>query len=152
MPKSTAPGPAIIDDNVDVTPPPRQAHTRAQHQSSHVHLINSAITKALMPLIDLKPTASFPAHGYITATRAFLENTYGVIHKKNSPVNADSVNFIGVIINNVTSNVLEYCHLIKSNSHRTIWQHCFASKLGLEFQFLVPISGTPIGSRIPDRF
>jgi hypothetical protein len=68
MPKPTAPGPAIIDDNNDVTPPPRQARTRAQHQSSHVHLINSAITEALMPLIDLKPTASFPAHGYIAAT------------------------------------------------------------------------------------
>ncbi len=45
-PKSTAPGPAIIDDNNDVTPPPLQAWTHAQHQSSHVHLINSAITKA----------------------------------------------------------------------------------------------------------
>jgi hypothetical protein len=55
-PKSTAPGPAIIDDNNNVTPPPRQAWTCKQHQSSHVHLINSAITEALMPLIDLKPT------------------------------------------------------------------------------------------------
>jgi hypothetical protein len=67
MPKPDAPGPAIIDDNDDVTPPPRQAWTCAQHLS-HVHLINSAITKALMPLIDLKPAASFPAHGYIAAT------------------------------------------------------------------------------------
>jgi hypothetical protein len=75
MPKSTAPGPAIIDDNDDVTPPSSQAWTRAQHRSSHVHLINSAITKALMPLIDLKPTASFPAHRYIAATQALLKNT-----------------------------------------------------------------------------
>jgi hypothetical protein len=63
MPKPTAPGPAIIDDNDDVTPLPCQAWTRAQHQSSHVHLINSAITKTLMPLIDLKPTTFIPAHG-----------------------------------------------------------------------------------------
>jgi hypothetical protein len=61
-PKPTAPRPAITDNNNDVTPPPCQAWTRAQHQSSHFHLINSAITKALMPLIDLKPTTSFPAH------------------------------------------------------------------------------------------
>jgi hypothetical protein len=142
MPKSTAPGPAIIDNNDDVTPLPRQAWTRAQHQSSHVHLINSAITKAVMPLIDLKPTASFPAQGYIAATQALLKNTYGVIHKTNSPVNANSVNFIGAIIDNVTGNVLEYCHLIKSDSHHTIWKHSFANKLGRLFQGICNIRGT----------
>jgi hypothetical protein len=142
MPKPTAPGPAIIDNNDDVTPPPRQARTHTQHQSSHVHLINSVITKALMPLIDLKPTASFPAQGYIAAMQALLENTYGMIHKTNSPVNADSVNFIGAIINDVTGNVIEYCHLIKSNSHCTIWQHSFANKLGCLFQGIRDIKGT----------
>jgi hypothetical protein len=142
IPKPTAPGPAIIDDNDDVTPPPCQAMTRAQHQSSHIHFINSAITKALMPLIDLKPTASFPAHGYIAATQALHENTYGMIHMANSPVDANSVNFIGAIINNVTGNVLEYCHLIKSESHRTIWQQSFANILGRLFQGICNIKGT----------
>jgi hypothetical protein len=52
MPKPTAPGPAIIDNNDDVTPPPNQAQTCSQHQSGYVHLINSAITKALMPLVE----------------------------------------------------------------------------------------------------
>jgi hypothetical protein len=141
MPKSTAPGPAIIENNDDVTPPPRQAQTCTQHQSSHVHLINSAITKALMPLIDLKPTASFPAHWYIAALQALLKNAYGVIHKTNSPVNANSVNFIGAIIDNVTGNVLEYCHLIKSKSHCTIWQHSFSNKLGCLFQGICNIKG-----------
>jgi hypothetical protein len=141
-PKPNAPGPAIIDENDNVTPPPRQARTCAQHQSSHVHLINSAITKALMPLIDLKPAASFPAHGYIAATRAPLENTYGVIHKANSPVTANSVNFIGAIVNEVTGNVLEYCHRIKSDSHQTIWQHSLANKLGHLFQGIRNIKGT----------
>ncbi len=142
MPKLKAPGPAIIDDNDGVPPPPRQARTRAQHQSSHVHLINSAITKALMPLINLKPTASFPAHEYIAATQALLKNTYGVIHKTTSPVNANSVNFIGDIINNVTGNVLEYRHLIKSESHRTIWQHSIGKELGCLFQGIRRIKGT----------
>jgi hypothetical protein len=142
MPKPTAPGPAIIDDNNDVTPLPHQARTCAQHRSSHVHLINSTITKALMLLIDLKPTTSFPAHGYIAAMQALLENTYGVIHKANLPVNADSVNFIGAIIDNTTGDVLEYCHLIKSKSHHTIWQHSFANKLGRPFQGIRNIKGT----------
>jgi hypothetical protein len=130
IPKPTAPGPTIIDGNDDVSPPPRQTPTRAQHQSSQVHLIDSTITKALMPLVDLKPTTSFPAHGYIAAMQALLENTYGVIHRATSPVNADSVTFIGAIINDVTGDVLVYCHLIKSKSHQTIWQHSFANKLG----------------------
>jgi hypothetical protein len=139
--KPTAPGPAIIDNNDDVPPPPRQAWTCAQHQSSQVHLINSTITEALMPLVDLKPTASFPAHRYIAATQA-LENTYSMIHRTNSPVNANSVTFIGVIIDDVTGNVLKYCHLIKSESHRTIWQHSFANKLGCLFQGIRDIKGT----------
>ena len=54
-----------------------------------------------MPLIDLIATASFPAYRYIAAMQALLENTYGVIHKTNSPVNADSVNFIGAIIDSL---------------------------------------------------
>jgi hypothetical protein len=74
--------------------------------------------------------------------QALLKNTYGVIHKTTSPVNADSVNFIGAIINNVTGNVLEYCHLIKSESHCTIWQHSFANKLGHLFQGIHDIKGT----------
>jgi hypothetical protein len=142
MPKSTASGPTIIDDNDDVTPPPCQGQTCAQHQFSHVHLINFAITKALMLLIDLKPTAFFPAHGYIAATQALLENTCGMIHKTNSPANADSFNFIGAIIDNITGNVLEYCHLNKSESYRTIWQHSFANKLGCLFQGICNIKGT----------
>ncbi len=95
-----------------------------------------------MPLIDLKPTASFSAHRYIAATQALLKNTYGVIHKANSPATADSVNFIGAIIDDVTANVLKNCHLIKSDSHCTIWQHSFANKLGCLFQGIRNISGT----------
>jgi hypothetical protein len=140
-PKLTAPGPAIIDNNNNVTPPPCQARTRAQHRSSHVHPINSTITKASMPLIDPKSTASFPAHGYIAATQALIEN-YGVIHKANSPVIADSVNFIGAIINNITGNVLKYRYLIKSDSHHTIWQHSFVNELSCLFQGINDIKST----------
>jgi hypothetical protein len=46
----------------------QQHCTRAQHQSAHVHLINSAITDALMPLIDTKLACDYPTHGYIATT------------------------------------------------------------------------------------
>jgi hypothetical protein len=95
-----AAGPAFIDDDDDspVAPPPpaaQTARTRAKHcTQQQVHLINLVITEALMPMIDMKPVALFPAHGYLAATHALLENTYGVIQPANSPVMLNSINFI----------------------------------------------------------
>jgi hypothetical protein len=63
---------AIIEDNT--TPAQTTSHsiphcqTRTQHCAAHVHLINSAIIKALTPLIDLKLTYKYPTTGYIAAT------------------------------------------------------------------------------------
>jgi hypothetical protein len=125
-PGQHAAGPAFIDDNNDspVTPPPRAArtaHKHAQHcTQQQVHLINLVITEALMPMIDIKPAAMFPAHGYDAATRALLENTYGAVQPANSPVTLDSNNFIGAILSDITGDIREYCHLIKSDTHRAI--------------------------------
>jgi hypothetical protein len=107
-PRYHTPGPNFIDnnDNSPITPTPcaaQEARTRAQHCThQRIHLINSIITKALMPMIDLKPAVLFPAHGYIAATCTLLKNTYSVIHPANSPVTLDSINFIGVIVDNIT--------------------------------------------------
>ncbi len=85
MPGQHAAGPAFIDKDNDspVAPPPcaaRTACTHAQHcTQQQVHLINLVITEALMPMIDMKSAALFPAHGYVAATHALLENTYGVV-------------------------------------------------------------------------
>jgi hypothetical protein len=96
----------------------QQRCTRAQHQSAHVHLINSAITDALMPLINTKLACDYPTHGYIAATQALLVHIYGIVPtmQKNT-----SINFIGAIINNITGNVLKYRHLIISDKHKDIW-------------------------------
>jgi hypothetical protein len=117
----------------------QQHCTCAQHQSAHVHLINSAITDALMPLINIKPACDYPTHGYITATQALLVHTYGIVPtmQKNT-----SINFIGAINDNITGNVLEYHHLIKSDKHKDIWQHSFANKLGHLLQGICDIKGT----------
>jgi hypothetical protein len=93
-------------------------------------------------MINLKPVALFPAHGYIAATHALLENTYGIIRPANSPVTLDSINFIGAIVDDITGDVLEYHHLVKSNTHRAIWQKSFANKLGRLFQGIHDIKGT----------
>ncbi len=146
-PGQHAAGPAFIDNNNDspVAPPPcmaQMARMRAQHcTQQHVHLINSVITEALMPMIDMKPAVLFPAHGYVAATRALLENTYGVVQPANSPVTSDSNNFISAIVDDITGDIREYCHLIKSNTHCAIWQKSFANKLGRLFQGIRDIKG-----------
>jgi hypothetical protein len=57
----------------------QQCPNCTQHQSAHVHLINSAITDALMPLIDIKPACDYPTHGYIATSQALLVHTYGIV-------------------------------------------------------------------------
>jgi hypothetical protein len=148
MPGQHAAGPVFIDNNDDspVAPSPcaaQTARTHAQHCTQQwVHLINLVITEALMPMIDMEPAALFPAHGYIAATCALLGNTYGVIRPANSPFTSDSINFIGAIVNDITGDVLEYHHLIKSDTHCAIWQKCFANELGRLFQGIRNIKGT----------
>jgi hypothetical protein len=119
----------------------QQCCTRAQQRSAHVHLINSTIMDALMPLMDIKPACNYPTHGYITATQALLVHTYGIVPtmQKNT-----SINFIGAIIDDIPGNVLEYRHLIKSDKHKNIWQHSFAYELGRLFQGIRNIKGTNI--------
>jgi hypothetical protein len=41
--------------------------TRTQHQAARVHLVNTAITKALVPMLDTKSARTYPSHGYIAA-------------------------------------------------------------------------------------
>jgi hypothetical protein len=143
---------AIIkdDDSKPTTAPsvhqnqPRLQHcrTQAQHCTFHIHLINLAVTKALMPMINIKPTTTYPSHRYIVATHSLLENTYGISRPTDSPTHVDSLNFIGTIIDNITGNVLEYRHLMKSNKHRSIWQHSISNERRCLFQGMCDIKGT----------
>ena len=52
------------------------------------------------------------------------------------------INFIGAVVDDVAGDVLEYRHLIKSETHKTIWQRSFANKLGRLFQGIRGIKGT----------
>jgi hypothetical protein len=143
---------AIIKDNYSEPTPaisvhqnqPRlqQRRTRAQHCAVHVHLINLVITKALMPMINIKPTTTYSSHWYIAATHALLENTYGISRPEAPPTRVASLNFIGAIVDNITGNVLKYCHLMKSDKHRYIWQHSFSNELQCLFQGIHDIKGT----------
>jgi hypothetical protein len=145
--------PAAIIKNNDTKPTPatsihqHQPHlqhrcTQAQHCTAHIHLINLAITKALMPMIDIKPIITYSSHGYIVATRTLIKNTYGISWPKASPTRVNSLNFINAIVDNITGNVLKYWYLMKSDKHRPIRQHSFSNELGCLFQGICNIKGT----------
>jgi hypothetical protein len=93
---------AIIEDNATPTQTTShsipQCQTHAQHRTAYVHLINSTITKALMPLTGFKPTCKYLTHGYIATTQAPLVQTYGINPTTASQPNTVSINFISSII------------------------------------------------------
>jgi hypothetical protein len=68
--------------------------------------------------------------------------TYGINPLTASQPNTASINFIGAIVNDIMGNILKYRHLIKSNTHKDIWHHSFANKLGRLFQGIRDIKGT----------
>ena len=145
---SLAHHPALITNDEDdvfspIPGPTHPAHTRAQHCSQqHIHLINAIITESLHPAMDDRATTSHPPPGYIAATRTLLHNTYGIGHTSPTPSPTNPPNFIGAIVDDITGDVLEYRHLIKSDSHRATWQTSFANKLGRLFQRICDIKGT----------
>jgi hypothetical protein len=52
------------------------------------------------------------------------------------------INLIGAVVDGITGDVFEYRHLIKSDTHKTIWQRSFANKLGRLFQGIRNMKGT----------
>jgi hypothetical protein len=59
--------------------------TQAQHCAAHIHLINLAITKALMPMIHIKPTITYSLHGLIAATHTLHLHTWVDCGNSHSP-------------------------------------------------------------------
>ncbi len=92
-----------------------------------------------MPMYDVKPACEYPTHGYVAATRALLVHTYNLVP---TTLMDTPINFIGAIVDDITGDVLEYRHLIKSDKHKNIWQRSFANELGRLFQGICDIKGT----------
>jgi hypothetical protein len=93
-------------------------------------MINCVIAAELMPLA-LNPTSAPPAAiGYaFTAHQLAIKNH--VAH-----------HFIGAIIDNKTNDMLEYCHLVKKENTRALWETSFANKIRQLFQGIQHLKGT----------
>jgi hypothetical protein len=94
-------------------PPPNH------HGCAHKHNTNLAITKALMPMLHIKPTGAYSTHGYVTPTRVLLKKTYHTSHRVTPPTSYNTLHFIRAIVDDDTGDLLEYCDLIKmTNTER----------------------------------
>jgi hypothetical protein len=148
-PQDTLLNPTWIKDdhnNVEHLPPPSSIHQRTRNQflcPSHAnpttqsqlrirtaHMINCIIAAKLMPS-TINPTSALPAAiGYAFAAHQLaIENQ--VAH-----------HFIGAVIENKTSNMLGYRHLVENKNTHPLWETSFANKVGRLFQGVRHLKGT----------
>jgi hypothetical protein len=144
-----SPAPAVIEDVIDkfdallipvvanrpacshyVQPPQSQPITRSQLRERTIHMINSAVSNALMPRPVTATATTPPAIGY-----AFMVHQLA-LHK------LVTNHFLGAIINKDTGTVLEYQHLIKNPATKSVWETSFANKIGCLFQGIQDLKGT----------
>ncbi len=93
-------------------------------------MINCIIAAELM-LSTVNPASTPPAAiGYAFAAHQLaIENQ--VAH-----------HFIGAVIDDKTSNMLEYRHLVKNKNTRALWETSFANEIGWLFQGIPHLKGT----------
>jgi hypothetical protein len=103
---------------------PSQASPTTQNQlrAWTAHMINCVIAAKLMPSAVNLASALPATIGY-----AFVAHQLAI--EKNV-----AHHFIGAVINNKTSNMLEYRHLVKNKSTRALWETSFTNKIGRLFQ------------------
>jgi hypothetical protein len=85
-------------------------------------MINCVIAEELMPTPALCTRPPSRCHGYAFAAECILL-------KSISPPSHSTVHFISAIINDITGNVLKYCHLVKMDKHKKVWAHGFANEI-----------------------
>jgi hypothetical protein len=145
----TLPPPAIIQDVIDKfkTPPipvtanrPACSHhvrypqaqpiTRSQLRKQRMHMINSAVSNALMPKPALATATTPLAIGYTFAVHQLVLRKLTTNH------------FLGAIIDNDLGNVLEYRHLVKNPATKFVRETSFANKIGCLVQGIQNLKGT----------
>jgi hypothetical protein len=129
----TSPVPAVIKDVIEkfnalpipiianspacyVRPPQAQPITRSQLRECTMHMINSAVSDALMPRLVTATVNTPPAIGYAFGVHQLALRKLATNH------------FLGAIIDKGTGAVLEYRHLVKNPATKSVWETSFANK------------------------
>jgi hypothetical protein len=87
-----------------------------------MHMINSAVSDTLMPRPVTATANTPPAIGYAFAVHQLALCKLATSH------------FLGNIINKDTGAILEYQHLVKNPSTKSVWETSFMNKIGRLFQ------------------
>ncbi len=85
-------------------------------------MINSAVSNTLMPRLVTATVGTPLTIGYAFAVHLLALSKLAANH------------FISTIIDNDTGAILEYCHLVKNPTTKTVWETSFANKIGCLFQ------------------
>ncbi len=94
------------------------------------HMINSAVSNALMPRPVMATANTPPAINYAFAVHQLVLSKLATNH------------FIGAIINKETGAILEYWHLVKNPATKSVWETSFANKIECLFQGIQDLKGT----------
>jgi hypothetical protein len=105
-----------------VPPPQTQQITRSQLRECTTHMINSTVSDTLMPRPVRATANSPPAISYTFAVHQLVLHKLATHH------------FLSAIIDNDTGDVLEYRHLIKNPTTKSVWETSFANKIGHLYQ------------------
>jgi hypothetical protein len=87
-----------------------------------MHMINSAVSNALMPTPVTATANTPPVIGYAFAVHQLALSKLATNH------------FIGAIIEEETGTVLEYRHLVKNPATKSVWETSFVNKIACLFQ------------------
>jgi hypothetical protein len=145
----TSPAPAMIKDVIDkvnapptsvvaksparghyVQPPQAWPITKSQLRERTTHMINRAVSDALMPRPVTATANTPPVIGY-----AFTVHQLALSKLAKN-------NFAGTIIDKETGAVLKYRHLVKNPAKKTVWETSFTNKIGRLFQGIRDLKGT----------
>jgi hypothetical protein len=112
-----------------VRPPQAQPITRSQLRECTMHMINSAVSHALMPRLVTATATTPPAIRYTFAVHQLALCKLATNH------------FLGTIIDEDTGAVLECRHLVKNPATISLWETSFANKIGRLFQRIQDLKG-----------
>jgi hypothetical protein len=108
--------------------------TRGQLRERTAHMINCVIADAISTTHSLLPPLSPLSFGYAFAIHHLATTEW------HSAALATQ-HFLGAIIDEDTSKMLEYRHLVKNASTREVWERSFSNKIGRLFQGIRNLKG-----------
>ncbi len=60
--------------------------------------------------------------------RGYAFSAHLIHQQEYAPPSLSPIHFVEGVLNKITGDLMEYCHLFKSEKHREVWSHSFANE------------------------